>query len=61
MVTSSEMITLWWLFIASQFSFHYIAQHNDEAKNERVNKELEQLSTKIQEVTLNKCCDYCEK
>ena len=47
------MIILWWLFIASQLPFDYNVQYNNKAKNKRGHKELEQLSTKIQEVTLN--------
>ena len=57
MATLSEMVILWLLFIASQFSIDYIAQqYNDEAKKGSGTKELEQLkllSTKIQEVTSN--------
>ena len=26
------MIILWWLFMASRFSFHYVAQYSDGAK-----------------------------
>ena len=38
MTTLSEMIVSWWLFIALQFLFDYIAQYNDGAKREGVPK-----------------------
>ena len=50
------MVILWWLFIASQFSFDFVVRNMMKQKG-RGTKELEQfmkhLSTKIQEVTSN--------
>ena len=34
MATLSEMIILWWLFMASRFPFDYIDQYNYGAKTE---------------------------
>ena len=36
MVTLSEMIILWWLFIVSKFLFDYITQYNDREEREGV-------------------------
>ena len=44
MVTLPEVIILWYLFTALQFPFDYIAQHNNEAKRERVPRNKRNLS-----------------
>ena len=51
----SEMIILWWLFIASQIPFEYIAQYNDRAKREGLARNHSHWSNDF------KCCDYWEK
>ena len=57
MATLSEMITLWWLFFTSQFTFDFIAPKIMTIKGIREIEAFEYENTRSD----FKCCDYREK